>query len=185
MTPPKRGETLMPNHDLASWQSQREDRSAEVAESFMHAEFALARMETKQTHGNYGGVAGLTSLSGSVGQHGIVISERCHYCSKHKPPKDIITMSGGAKICERCYRWHHHALDVLAGTVPVACQECHLKYEELERRSPDGNVRFSVLPLNGIYAVVCKPCGDKIVRKRVDLFGDTAYGDKLHLKGTK
>lgn len=131
-------------------------------------------MEERALLGNYQGVSA-----------GFIITERCHYCSKQKSPKDIITMSGGAKICTRCWHWHHHALDVLAGDPPRGCQECHVDYDVLERRSIDGNVRMSVIALDGIYAVVCPSCGDKIVRKRVDLFGDTEYGHKLKLKGSK
>lgn len=114
-------------------------------------------------------------------QHAIVVTERCHYCSKGKSPKDIIHLSGGARMCERCYHWHAHALDVLAGQPPRGCQECHVKFEVLERRSTDGNVRMEIHQKDGIYSVLCKPCALKYVGQRRDLYKETPFGKAMNL----
>ena len=114
-------------------------------------------------------------------EHGLVITEKCHYCSKARSPKDIIHLTGGARMCERCYQWHGHALDVLAGSPPRGCQECHLPFAELEKRSRDGNVVFEIHQKDGIYSVLCKRCAGAYARKRPDLYRETPYGQVMQI----
>jgi hypothetical protein len=121
-------------------------------------------------------VQGIVIPADSARQHAIVITERCTYCSKGRSPKDIIHMTSGARMCLRCYHWHSHALDVLAGNPPRGCQECHITFEVLEKRSRDGNVRMQVHVKDGIYSVLCQRCSDGYVRKRPDLYRETPFG---------
>jgi hypothetical protein len=116
----------------------------------------------------------------------IRVEERCQSCSKWRNPKEIIHMgNGGANICWQCYEKHIDALHALAGNPPKACGECGKTWAQFRSESPDGNVQMSVVMKDGIYQVLCPtPCADLYVRKRADMFGDTAFGYRK-LKGTK
>ncbi len=115
-----------------------------------------------------------------------VILERCHYCSRFVSPRDILPIgTGGAKMCLRCFEWHQAALQMLAGQTAFACQECARTPEELMVSAGTCNTILRVYAKDGIYQVLCLKCGDAYERKRLDLFGDTAYGEARKLKGAK
>jgi hypothetical protein len=114
------------------------------------------------------------------------IRVRCHYCSKFRSPHEIVNIgTGGAMMCWHCLEWHKEALMVLAGHPPPGCQECGVTFAELKGIDPGGNVRMYVHPKDGLYQVLCKPCSDAYLPKRVDLYGDTQYGWDKKLKGAK
>ena len=114
-----------------------------------------------------------------------VILERCHYCSKWVSHHDILIIGleeGGARMCQKCYFWHRAALDLLVtGREPLGCQECGVTMAELRSRTT-GDIKLDVVPKDGIYQVLCKQCSNAYVPKRVDLYGDTAFGRIRKLK---
>lgn len=105
-----------------------------------------------------------------------ILTVRCHYCSKERNPREVVYMSGGPVMCWHCLEWHQHALQMLAGQPPPGCQECETPFLELNDCDGRGNVRFSVVPKDGIYQVLCQTCAGRYVQKRADLFGSTEYG---------
>jgi len=116
------------------------------------------------------------------------ILEKCHYCSRHVHPHEIIRIGNAerpAKICWKCWEWHQKALKMFSAQAVFACQECGVTPDELMNSSPDGNVRLRVYVKDGIYQVLCEKCGDAYERKRLDLFADTAYGQLKKLQGAK
>lgn len=91
----------------------------------------------------------------------------------------------GVRLCWRCLEWHRKAMAMLAGAPPPGCQECGITFAALMERSPDGNVGMYLHSKDGVYQILCGTCSHQYVRKRVDLYGDTLFGDKAKLKGTK
>lgn len=114
---------------------------------------------------------------------GIVLAVKCHYCSKPKSPHEVMRLSGGPVMCWHCLEWHYKALQVLAGHPPPGCQECGITFAKLAEAFPDGDIRMYVHAKDGLYQVLCKTCSDQYVPKRVDLYGDTAFGRSRKLKG--
>jgi hypothetical protein len=107
---------------------------------------------------------------------------RCHYCSRFHVPWDLLPIgNSGARICLSCLEWHRQALRMLAGEPPTGCQVCGITFQALLEQSGDGDTKMYLHPKDGIYQILCKWCSDKYVRKRVDLYGDTAYGRSLKL----
>jgi hypothetical protein len=119
----------------------------------------------------------------------VVLLDRCHYCSKHRLPGDIHTIGGtqgGAKICRHCLEWHHRALRMFCtGKPPEGCQECGITFDQLTELAGGGDIPMYIHVKDGIYQILCRACSDKYERKRLDLYGDTAYGLKKKLKGAK
>lgn len=115
-----------------------------------------------------------------------VIGVKCHYCSRFRTAKEVMSIgTGGARMCWRCWERHNDALKALAGDVPRGCGECGVTFAALEAAAPGGNVRMFVHFKDGLYQLLCPGCSDRYERKRVDLYGDTAYGWKKKLKGAK
>jgi hypothetical protein len=111
-----------------------------------------------------------------------VIAVRCHYCSKWRAPRDLHRLSGHAQaICADCLSWHFRAMDFLAGGPPPGCQECLATWEILRERAPGDEVRLYVVPRDGIYQMLCADCVRPYIRKRKDLYGDTAFGARIKL----
>lgn len=83
-------------------------------------------------------------------------------------------------MCRRCYEWHRHALEVLAGRVePLGCQFCGLRLADLNALSNGPTTRMYMVPVDGIYAVACFVCKEDYCRKRADLYHGTAYGQEI------
>lgn len=114
--------------------------------------------------------------------HPIVITERCHYCSKFRSPAEIQPIgTGGAKICWRCLEWHDEALRMLNGRgAPRGCQDCGVTFAELKARTA-ADVRMYLHQKDGIYQILCRLCSDRYIPKRRDLYGPTLFGKKLSL----
>jgi hypothetical protein len=113
----------------------------------------------------------------------IIVALRCHYCGKGRNPHEIINIgTGGAIMCWHCYGWHLEAVRFLThGTLPRGCQECGKPFEELRNPGPNGDSRLYVTFKDRLYQILCGPCHDRYVTKRVDFYKDTAYGHALKL----
>jgi len=90
-------------------------------------------------------------------------------------------MSGGAIMCWQCLEWHRRAVMMLAGKPPPGCQVCGVTFAQLQERAGGGDVRMYLHAKDGIYQVLCRQCSDDYVPKRVDLYGDTAFGHSRKL----
>jgi hypothetical protein len=112
-----------------------------------------------------------------------LIGEKCPYCTKFRSPRDIIPLSGGAKICTQCEQRHLEALNALStGVFTGECSECGLSAEELraqKRCGPRGEMAIHFE--NGIYRALCLVCDAAYVPKRRELYGDTEFGHQQKL----
>jgi hypothetical protein len=109
----------------------------------------------------------------------VVIGTQCQYCSKFRPPGDVLTWPGGVRICLHCYEWHKKALDLMAtGGVPDGCQACCRTFEQLDALYADaaGNTPMYFHSKDGIYQILCPQCSEAYEQKRRDLYGATVYG---------
>lgn len=115
--------------------------------------------------------------------NGIVIRERCPYCTKFRSPRDLIRQPGGVTICLDCEQRHLEAMRAMqTGNFLGECSECGTKYDELKlqgRCGPKG--QMSVHFENGKYRVVCLVCDPIYVRKRRELYGQTEFGHSIGL----
>lgn len=128
-----------------------------------------------------------------------VISVRCHYCSKARSPREVVNLGGVVKrtaagvvregqatMCWACYERHCATVKYLgSGELPKGCMECGTSMEALRAREADGNARLWVHWKDGIYQMLCRGCSDAYEKRRLDLYGDTAYGHMRKLKGAK
>lgn len=114
---------------------------------------------------------------------GIIIGEKCPYCTKFRSPLDFIHQPGGVKICTACEQRHLEALaGISTGKFLGECSECATKWDELAaagKCGPKGEmpVHFE----NGKYRVMCIPCNAVYVRKRSELYGETEFGRSIGL----
>ena len=113
----------------------------------------------------------------------VLVGVRCHYCSKFKNPHEVMRFTGGPIMCWRCYDWHQIALKILAGHPPRGCQECGVTFAGLAECEAGGDIRMYLHAKDGIYQVLCRACSDSYVLKRVDLYGNTAFGRSRKLTG--
>ena len=65
------------------------------------------------------------------------------------------------------------------GEIPVACQECGKTLDQLAAESASDDIRMEVHAKDGIYELLCQPCGDRYARLRMDLYGKTPFS-KAH-----
>jgi hypothetical protein len=72
---------------------------------------------------------------------------------------------------------------MLAGSVPVGCQECGATWQTLAEREPGADITMVLHDKDGTYQLLCRKCSDAYERKRADFFGDTPYGFRKKLKG--
>jgi hypothetical protein len=104
---------------------------------------------------------------------------QCRYCHKYRPAEELL---GIARMCLYCREWHAHALEVLSGAVPKGCQECGLSFEQIRVSTFDADVKMYVVPLDGIYQVLCRPCCGEFVRKSRDRYQGTAFAERMNLR---
>src|ERR1035437_8443803 len=105
----------------------------------------------------------------------VILGEKCPYCSKFRSPRDMIPMSGGAKICVQCEQRHLDALDALTtGEFTGECSECGKTPDQLR-----GNGVMCVHFEGGRYKAMCKPCDAIYVTKRRDLYDGTQFWHEL------
>lgn len=115
--------------------------------------------------------------------NGITIGEICPYCCKFRSPCDFIRMPGGVKICVECEQRHLEALEAIAtGNFLGECSECHMKAGELRAQKRCGSRgEMAVHYEGGKYRAMCLVCNEVYVRKRRELYAETAYGRDLKL----
>ena len=114
-----------------------------------------------------------------------ILTTLCPRCGKHRNPREVNSLPGGAKICWQCMENHQKALLVLAGAIPKECQECLTPTSLIAERSTGDSVAFALVLKDGIYQVLCLPCRDRYYRLRADFFKGTAFAEKNKLFGMK
>jgi hypothetical protein len=112
----------------------------------------------------------------------VVIATRCHYCSKQRAPHDVHRIVD-IRICRYCFEDHERRMLALrAVSAPSDCPECKTLFSDLaEAPGNCGEVKMVLVPKDGAYQFLCQPCAGRYVRKRVDLFGPTAFGRRMKL----
>ena len=100
----------------------------------------------------------------------------CRYCKKYRPAEELLTI---ARMCVDCRLWHEHAMDVLAGAVPKGCQKCRVTFQQIRDGEVSADIKMYVVPLDGIYQVLCRPCCGQFVRKSRDRYKNTAFGARM------
>jgi hypothetical protein len=107
----------------------------------------------------------------------VIMSVRCHYCSKWQLPGEVHEMgTGGIHICRNCLDWHERASKFLTENVPPpGCQECGRSISDVSADKCT-TARLWLVPKDGIYQVLCTECREAYEQKRADLFGPTRYG---------
>lgn len=112
----------------------------------------------------------------------IILAERCNWCSRQVSPSDLTKLSTGQAMCTRCREWHLHALQVLSGeATPQGCQHCGLSLATLNDLTNSPTTRMYVVPMDGLYALLCATCKEEYCRKRADLYKGTRFGEELKL----
>jgi hypothetical protein len=106
---------------------------------------------------------------------------RCNWCSRQRAPSELLPLSTGQSMCRQCFEWHNHALAILSGAVPRGCQQCGTTMRDLNALATGATVRMYVVPIDGVYGVLCAVCKDTYCRKRADLYKDTQFGQRLKL----
>lgn len=103
----------------------------------------------------------------------------CRLCSKPRDPREFV---GDVRTgyCWDCYTWHRKALNVLAGDPPTECQLCGVKVADLVARYR--SARFVLVPKDGVYQILCKPCEMVYAPKRRDLFERTPYWERVKVR---
>lgn len=107
----------------------------------------------------------------------VVVSVRCHYCSRHVHPSEVREMGESIRMCFQCQQRHDAA--VAKFEIPKHCQGgCNLSLEVLLAAGS----RFFAHWKDGCYQLMCGACDALYVPKRMDLFGDTRHGIDRKLK---
>jgi hypothetical protein len=105
---------------------------------------------------------------------------RCHFCSRQKREWEVHQLGDAARstqvICADCLEWHQTALEFLAGRAKPGCQCCMATWDFLRDRSPGVEIRFYVVPRDGILQLLCDSCIGPYTAKRADLYRGTAFG---------
>lgn len=112
---------------------------------------------------------------------GIIIGERCPYCTKFHSPLDLIHQPGGVTICSECEQRHLEALAALqAGDFLGQCSECGMKADELRAQKRCGPLgQMAVHYEHGKYRAMCLVCDSAYARKRMELYGNTEFGRSI------
>lgn len=114
---------------------------------------------------------------------GIVLAVRCHYCSRHRHPREIHPIgTGGARICSYCLEWHIKAIAMLAGEPPPGCQQCGVTFAFLQDCARSGDLRMYLHAKDGIYQILCRGCSDGYIAKRRDLYAETQFGHSRNIQ---
>jgi hypothetical protein len=111
---------------------------------------------------------------------------RCRFCGRWRNPNDFILPSAlQISPCFDCYRANEEALEVFANQRQPGCWECRKTIGELNRLRPETDGRMCLHRKDGLLQLLCFDCSNKYERQRLDLYGDTPYGERKKLKGAK
>lgn len=93
-------------------------------------------------------------------------------------------MNAAVGYCLHCYENHQEAMRFLcSGQAPKGCHRCHKTLQELA--AANGDVTLHGYMKDGIYQLLCGPCGDWYERKHLPMFQNTPHGQQVKLAGAK
>lgn len=114
-----------------------------------------------------------------------VIGVRCKACSAFVSPHELIGTELAGYLCWKCQERQNRALRIIATTPPRGCQACHVSFDTLADQTPGPQVKMFLHWKDGVLQLLCRACSDRYTPKRLDLYGDTAFGHLKKLKGAK
>lgn len=103
-----------------------------------------------------------------------IILVRCHYCSTHVHPKEIVNIGESALMCRNCRE--AHVTQIEAFDPPHHCMRCMRTFEQLAALTVGAHVRMYPHWKDGVYQILCQWCDEKYVQQRKDLYGPTRFG---------
>jgi hypothetical protein len=115
-----------------------------------------------------------------MSEAGIIIRLRCFDCSKWCNPGEVVHVGESVIQCWDCYDKQRKIVESW-DEPPSECAVCHTKFEELARQVPGQPVSMFVHWIDGTLGLLCSTCDQAYVRKRLDQFRGTRYGEELKL----
>lgn len=109
-----------------------------------------------------------------------ILTIRCHYCSEHVHPKEVIRIGDDVIMCWSCYE--KHKIQVEAFHPPHECSECRRTFEQISAATLGDKVKMYPHWKDGMYQILCEVCDAVYVQKRKDLYGPTQFGWERKLK---
>lgn len=110
----------------------------------------------------------------------IIIAVRCFDCGAQVTPSEVVRVGESVIQCWKCYERERTVINSWADP-PKECALCHAQFDELARQCPGQPVSMFLHLMDGAYGLLCSTCDPIYVRKRVDQFRGTRYGDELKL----
>lgn len=72
---------------------------------------------------------------------------------------------------------HHDAMNLLSGRLTLeGCQHCQTSLETLKALAPNGEPKFVVHQLDGVYVALCERCDEKVTQLHKRMFRGTPFG---------
>lgn len=110
----------------------------------------------------------------------IIIAVRCFDCGKQVTPSEMVHVGESVVQCWACYDRERAVINSWAEP-PKECALCHVDFQDLIRQCPGQPVSMFLHLIDGAYGLLCSTCDQAYVRKRLDQFRGTRYGDDLKL----
>jgi hypothetical protein len=101
---------------------------------------------------------------------------KCPQCGKHCAPEEL---AGSQPRCYQCQEWHERAVNVLNAS--LGCYDCKKSWEQFRAEAGPAEVKMYIVPRDGIYQVLCRPCCDEFVRLSRALYAGTAFAEAMKL----
>lgn len=110
----------------------------------------------------------------------IIIALRCFDCGNQVSPSEVVRIGESVIQCWNCYDKQRTIINSWAEP-PTECALCHTKFEDLARQVPGQPVSMFAHWIDGTFGLLCAACDPIYVKKRLDQFRGTRYGDELKL----
>ena len=101
---------------------------------------------------------------------------KCPQCGRHCAPEEL---KGTQPRCYHCQEWHEMAVNVMEAS--AGCAECGKTWDQFRDEGGPAELKMYVVPRDGIYQVLCRPCCDEFVRLSRQLYAGTAFAEKMKL----
>ncbi len=101
---------------------------------------------------------------------------QCPQCGRYCPPEEL---KGTQPRCYDCQDWHERTVNVIEAS--IGCHECKKTWIELRDSGTGAEMKMYVVPRDGTYQVLCRPCCDEFVRLSRALYAGTAFAEMMKL----
>ena len=112
---------------------------------------------------------------------GIIIGLACNACSRFFSGNELIRIGESVLLCQKCYRDQRQVVESWADP-PKECALCRTSFEDLIAANPGKQVSMFPHWMDGTFGMLCKPCDERYVLKRRDLYGNTRHGWERKIK---